>query len=239
VHFHSLQQAGACKASMLTVQPTFPFHGNDGRCESPCMALTHGTQCRRCSGRSSMSHEGTCRSGCPAGAATLPWAMSESSALSPPSRYGQQLTTQTPFFAWVAVISLQAIITVDGSCAGHLFCIDLCWCCLLPRQMAYSLLLSPLSIPQANSALLGVLSESNKLTELGRRNKRFSRPRNSIMSRHLAPAASTDGAWCTQTTSMAVLDPYWAADHVKACGKESGMVSGQPSITLGISSTCP
>jgi hypothetical protein len=58
--------------------------------KSPRMALTRGTQCRRCSGGSSMSHEGTCRFGCPAGAATLPWAMSESSALSPPSRYGQQ-----------------------------------------------------------------------------------------------------------------------------------------------------
>ena len=44
-----------------------------------------------------MSHEGTCRSGCPAGAATLPWATSESSALSPPSRYqANNPTTQTP-----------------------------------------------------------------------------------------------------------------------------------------------
>jgi len=107
---------------------------------------------------------------------------------------------KTPLFALVAVISLQAIITPDGSHADHLFCIDTCWCCLLPKQMAYSLSLSLLSIPQANSALLSVLSGSNKLTERGRRSTRFSMPHNSNTPPQVAPAASAGGAWCTRHT---------------------------------------
>ncbi len=94
---------------------------------------------------------------------------------------------------------LHSLACMPSSLLMALLCIDPCQCCLLPKQMAYSLLLSLLSIPQANSASLSVLSESNKLTQL-RRDKPSPRPHNSNMPPHLAPAVSTDGSWCTSHT---------------------------------------